>query len=301
MTKAVMAVRKLIEQDKVSVILGPSTSSAAMAVIPTAQKKEVPLLAMAVHREISEPLKKWIFQLAPTVVQETEKMLDTIKRKGFKEIAILHVSDQRGVTGKDALVEFAPKYGIKVIKIESFSTEDTDMTAQLTRIKAANPEVVVMVVASQACAIVAKNFRQLGMTQLLMSGTGFGNIKFVQLAGDAANGIIFPAFKITVVDELPDSDPHKPILVKYRQEFTSRFKDPVNVFGVMAQDGFEMTCMAMKKAGNNRAKIRDELERLGPFKGALGDHHWTATDHCGFAMESLIMQEVYNQKFRLIK
>jgi branched-chain amino acid transport system substrate-binding protein len=300
-TKAVMAVKKLMEQDKVSIIIGPSSSASAMAVIPFAEKGQVPLLPIAVHRGISEPIKKWVYQTANTIVQETEKMLEVIKKRGFQTMAVLHVSDERGMTAKDALIELASKYGIKIIKIESFSTEDTDMTAQLMRIKAANPQVVVSTVSSQACAIVAKNFRQLGMTQLLVSGSGFGNIKFAKLAGEAANGIIFPAFKITILDEIPDSDPQKSIMVRYKNEFETRFKDPVNVFGALAHDGFEMAVRAMKKAGNDKAKIRDELERLGIYTGAAAKWHWTGTDHCGFDVGSLVMQEVWNGTFRLSK
>jgi branched-chain amino acid transport system substrate-binding protein len=300
-TKAFMAVKKLIEQDKVSVIQGPTTSAAAMAVIPFVQEKQVPILVPAVHRAISDPLKKWVFQVAPTVVQETEKMFDYMKKKGFQTIAILQVSDERGTTAKDALVELAPKYGIRVLKIETFATEDVDMTPQLTRIKAANPQVVVMAVASQACAIVAKNFRQLGMSQLLMAGTGFGNIKFAQLAGEAANGVVFPSHKTIVLDKISDSDPEKPVMVRYKNDIEGRFKDPVTVFGAEVHDGFEMAVMAMKKAGNDRAKIRDELERLGPYKGALGTRHFTSSDHCGFSLESLVMLEVWNGEFRLAK
>lgn len=300
-TKAVMAVKKLIEQDKVPLIIGPSTSAAAMAVIPFVQEKQIPILVLAVHRKISEPVKKWVFQVPSTVVQETEIMLDYCKKRGFHTVGILQVSDERGTTATEALIELAPKYGIKIIKIETFSTEDIDTTSQLTRIKAANPQVVIMAVASQACAIVAKNFKQLNMTQLLMAGTGFGNIKFVKLAGQAANGIVFPSPKIFVLDKIPDADPGKPVMVWYKKEIEARFKDPVTIFGGQVHDAFESAVAAMKKTGNDPTKIRDELEHLGPYRGVLGLRNWTATDHCGHSLENLVMMEIWNEEFRLAK
>ena len=302
-SKAVLATRRLIEQDRVLAIVGPSTSNNALAVLPFAERSKVPLLAIAVHKEISSPVKPWVFQVANVIDQEIGKILDYLKKRNLTRIAIINVSDARGVTGKDELVRQAPAYGMTVSAVEAFGPDDVDVTPQLTRIRATDAQAVVCVVSSSVSAIVAKNFRQLGLKQPLVMGTGFANIKFVQLAGDAANGIVFPGYKIGIVDELPAADPMKPIILTYKRAYEERFKEPANIFGAFAHDAFGMLRSAIERSPEaTRAAVRDALERRpAPFTGASGIYAFSATDHNGFLLDGLVMHEVRDQRFTVAK
>jgi branched-chain amino acid transport system substrate-binding protein len=302
-SKAVLATRRLIEQDRVLAIVGPSTSNSALAVLPFAERSKVPLLAIAVHKEISTPVKPWVFQVANVIDQEIGKILDYLKKRHLSRFAIINVSDARGVTGKDELVRQAPAYGMTVSAIQAFGPDDVDVTPQLTRIRSTDAQAVVCVVSSSVSAIVAKNFRQLGMTQPLVMGTGFANIKFVQLAGDAANGIVFPGYKIGIVEELPAADPMKPVILAYKREYEARFNEPANIFGAFAHDAFGMLKLAIEQAPDvTRASVRDALERRPrPFTGASGIYAFSPTDHNGFLLDGLVMHEVRGQKFTLAK
>jgi len=213
-----------------------------------------------------------VFQIANIIDQEIGKILDYLKKRGMQRFAIIHVSDARGVTGKDELVRQAPSYGMRVAATEAFGPDDVDVTAQLTRIRASDAQAAVCVVASSVSAIVAKNYRQLGFNQPLVMGTGFANIRFVQLAGDAANGIVFRGYKIGVVDELPDSDPMKSSILAYKKAYEARFREPANIFGAFAFDAFTMLKTALERStGTSRAEVRDALERnTKQFAGAGG-------------------------------
>lgn len=271
-SKAVLATRRLIEQDRVLAIVGPSTSNNALAVLPFAERSKVPLLAIAVHKEISTPVKPWVFQVANVIDQEIGKILDYLKKRKVSRFAIINVSDARGVTGKDELVRQAPGYGMTVSAIQAFGPDDVDVSPQLTRIRSTDAQAVVCVVSSSVSAIVAKNFRQLGLTQPLVMGTGFANIKFVHLAGDAANGIVFPGYKIGIVEELPAGDPMKPVILTYKRVYEGRFSEPASIFGAFAHDAFGMLKIAIERAQEvTRAGVRDALERkTRPFTGASG-------------------------------
>ncbi len=302
-SKAVLATRRLIEQDRVLAIVGPSTSNNALAVLPFAERSKVPLLPIAVHKEISTPVKPWVFQVANVIDQEIGKILDYLKKRNLSRFAIIYVSDARGVTGKDELVRQAPAYGMKVSAIQAFGPDDVDTTPQLTRIRSTDAQAVVCVVASSVSAIVAKNFRQLGMTQPLVMGTGFANIKFVQLAGDAANGIVFPGYKIGIVEELSGTDPMKPVILTYKRAYEARFSEPASIFGAFAHDAFGMLKAAIEQAREvTRAAVRDSLERTTKeFTGASGIYTFSETDHNGYSLEGLVMHEVRDQSFTLAK
>ncbi len=302
-SKAVLAIRRLMEQDQVLAVLGPGTSNNALAILPFAERAKVPTLPIAVHKEISTPVKPWVFQVANLIDQEIGKILDYLKKHNMTRMAILYVSDARGVTGKDELVRQAASYGVKVSTVESFGPDDVDVTAQLTRIRGTDAQAVVCVVASSVSAIVAKNFRQLGMTQKLVMGTGFANIKFVQLAGDAANGIVFPGYKIGIVDELPDTDPMKRVILAFKKEYEDRYKEPASIFGAFSHDSFEMLRLAIEKATTlTRAGIRDSLEQnVKNFAGASGVYTFSPKDHNGYQLDGLVMHEVRNQEFHLAK
>jgi branched-chain amino acid transport system substrate-binding protein len=302
-SKAVLATRRLMEQDGVLAIIGPSTSNNALAVLSFAERTRVPLLPIAVHKEISTPVKPHVFQAANLIDQEIGKILDHLKRRGLARLAIVHVSDARGVTGKDELVRQAPAHAMTITATEAFGPDDVDVTPQLTRIRSSDAQAVVCVVSSSVSAIVAKNFRQLGMTQPLVMGTGFANIKFVQLAGDAANGIVFPGYKIGVVDELPETDPMKATILKYRKDYEARFNEPANIFGAFAHDAFGMVKLAVEKASAvTRAGVRDSLERnVKSFPGASGIYTFSPSDHNGYSLDGLVMHEVREQKFRLAR
>lgn len=302
-SKSVLATRRLMEQDGVLAIVGPGASNNALAVLPFAERARVPLLPIAVHKEISTPVKPWVFQSANLIDQEIGKILDYLKKRNLTRFAIIHVSDARGVTGKDELARQAPAYGMKISAVEAFGPEDVDVTSQLARIRETDAQAVVCVVASSVSAIVAKNFRQLGMTQPLVMGTGFANIKFVQLAGDAANGIVFPGYKIGIAEELPEGDPMKAVILRFKRDYEARFKEPANIFGAFAHDAFSMLKIAMERARQlTRADVRDALEaNIKGFTGASGIYTFSPTDHNGYSLDGLVMLEVRNQQFRLAR
>jgi len=150
-----------------------------------------------------------------------------------------------------------------------------------------------------AQSIVAKNMRQIGMQIPLFQSHGFGNIKYVEQAGKAAEGILFPAGRLLVADKLTDDHPQKKVLTAYKADFEKKYAgEAVSTFGGHAYDSLMIVLEAIKKAGStDREKVRDAIEGLQGFVGTGGVFNFSATDHNGLSLDAFEMLTVKDGEF----
>src|SRR4051812_40367655 len=134
-TKAVQLATRLIKDDKVNVIVGPSTTGETMAVIPLVEKAKIPMISSAAGGKIVDPVKHWVFKTAASDHIAVEKLLTYVQSKNQKRIALLTVSDGFGTSGREQLKAYAAKQGFTIVADEVFAPKDTDMTPQLTKIR----------------------------------------------------------------------------------------------------------------------------------------------------------------------
>jgi len=301
-TKAVNAVKKLITKDNVVAIIGPSTSGETLAVINTMEEYKVPLISCAAAEKIAVPVKKYVFKTPQKDSDAAIRILEHMKKKGIKKIAIMSESTGFGDQGRMQLKKYAPDYGIEVLADETYAKTDTDMTAQLTKIKALPAEALVNWSIVPAQSIVPKNMRQLGMTIPLYQSHGFGNVKYAKACGEAGDGIIFPAGRLLGVDTLPDDHPQKKVLLAYKKEYEEKFKDSVSTFGGHAYDALFIIKQAIEKAGVvDKEKIRDEIEKTKGFVGTGGIFNYSPEDHTGLNKDAFEMLTVKNCQFLVLK
>ncbi|MHB8172614.1 MAG: ABC transporter substrate-binding protein [Thermincolia bacterium] len=301
-TKAVLAAKKLVEQEKVVALIGSSTSGPSMAMINIAQQAQIPMISPAASIKIIEPSKdrKWIFKTAQNDAVVAVKMIEYLKSKGITKVAFLHMNNTFGESGKVEFEKVAKTSGVEVVALEKYEPTDKDMTSQLTRIKSASPQAVVVWAIPPTASIVAKNFKQLGLQVPLIQSHGVGNQTFIDLAEDAANGVIFPIGKLLVAEGLPDSDPQKQVLVKYAKDYEAKY-GPRSTFGGHGWDAVQIVLQAIEKVGAEPAKIRDELEKTQGFAGISGVFNMSPTDHSGLDKDDLVMVEIVNGKWQLVK
>lgn len=292
-TKAVQLATKLIKNDKVVAIIGPSTTGESMAVIPLVQRERIPLISCAAGVKITEPVKAWVFKTPANDQVAAEKIYNFAAKKGQKRIAILTVSDSFGTSGREQLKALAAKKGLTIVADEVFSPKDTDMTPQLTKIRAANPDAVVCWGTNPGPAVVTRNMRQLGITTPLYQSHGVASKKFIELAGaSSAEGVTLPAGKLAVYDILSKKDPQVKILRKYDQDYRKKFGVEASTFGGYAFDGFQMILAAIKKSGATPDKIRKGLEQIRTMVGVSGVFTMSATDHNGLDLSAFEMVQV---------
>ena len=174
------------------------------------------------------------------------------------------------------------------------------MTAQLTRVKAANPQAVVIWSIPPSASVATKNFADLGMTMPMFQSHGIGNKAFIQLAGPASNGVVFPAGKLLVVEQLPDVDAQKGVLLAYAQEFEGKY-GPRNTFGGHAWDAVQLVAKALEKAGTDRAAVRSAIESTRNFVGITGVFDFSTTDHNGLDRRAVTMIQISDGQWRPAK
>lgn len=154
--------KRLVEDDNVDFIVGGSTTGSTMAMVPLIEKAGVPFMSLAGAVVVVEPVKKWVFKASTTDrIAAAERVLTDMKAKGLTKIALLSDTSGFGQSGKAQTEGVVGKYGVTLVANETYGAKDTDMTAQLAKIKA-NPDAQDSVFGfGQGPAIVTKNVKQL--------------------------------------------------------------------------------------------------------------------------------------------
>ncbi len=266
-TKAVQGANKLIKNDKVVAIIGPSITGDTMAVIPVVERAQIPLISCAAGVKITEPVKKWVFKTAQNDALAVLRIFDYMKKQKISRIAILTVSDGFGSSGREQLVAKAKSFGIQIVSNETYGPKDTDMTAQLTKIRASNAQAIVCWGTNPGPAVVARNAKQLGIKLPLYMSHGVSSKKFIELAGPAAEGIILPSGRVIVANQLPASDPQKKTLLNYVNNYKKYYKVEGDHFGGHAYDAIMLLQNAIARGAQTPAAIRDQLEKTNKLPG----------------------------------
>jgi len=299
--KAVSAVNKLIHKDNVLAIIGPSTTPTTLAIVNFVERAQVPLISCAAGVAITSPVKPWVFKTAQSDLLAVAAVYKHMQVQGIKKIGIITVSNSFGESGKAQLLAQAADFGLEVVQAESFGAKDTDTTAQLTKIKSAAPDAIVCWGTNPGPAVVAKNVKQLKIDIPLYQSHGVASPKFIELAGDAAEGITLPTGKILVTGLLAADDVQKKILEDYQADYSAKYKGNVSGFGGYAFDAVNLLAQALKGSDGDKNKIRQALESTQKHVGATGEFNFSAEDHNGLSPEAFVMVEIKGGTWSLIK
>jgi len=303
-TQAVLSAKKLLENDKVLAIIGPSTTGESMALVPILNTAATPLLSCAAGAPITQPVKDrtWIFKTPQYDISAVEAIYGYMKKHGISKVGIITISTGFGDAGKKALLEIAPKYGMTIVAEEKYGPKDSDMTTQLTKIKAAGAQAVINWSVGPGQVVVTKNWHALKMGIPLYQSHGWGSKKNIELAGKAAEGVIAPLGRLVIWDKLPDKHPQKALLKKYTQDYEALYKSDPGTFGGHAYDSIMMIVEALKKVGPDKKKIRDYVEtKIKKWPGTGGIFNISPDDHCGLDKSAFEMVVVKNGDWEILK
>ncbi len=295
--------KRLLDDDKVDIIVGGSTTGSTMSMVPLVEKAEVPFISLAGAVVIVEPVKKWVFKTPHTDRMASEKVFDDMKKRGLTKIALFAETSGFGMSGKKETEALAGKMGITLVATETYGPKDTDMTPQLTKIKnTAGVQAIFVFGFGQGPAVVNKSYKQLGLTLPLYHAHGVASEEFIKLSGPAAEGVRLPAAALLVADKLAANDPQKPVTTAYRKAYNDRYKEDVSTFGGHAYDGLMIAVDAFKRAGStDKAKVRDAIEATKGYIGTGGKVNMSATDHMGLDQTSFLVLEIKNGDWVLVK
>lgn len=300
-TKAVQLATKLIKDDKVVAIIGPSTTGETMAVIPVAEKEQVPLISCSAGSKITDPVKKWVFKTAQNDALAVGKIYEYLQKNKQTKVSILTVSDGFGASGREQLKQQASKYGITIVSDDTYGPKDTDMTAQLTKIRGAHSQAIICWGTNPGPAVIAKNARQLGIKTPMFMSHGVSSKKFIELAGEAAEGIKLPSGKVVVADLLPGSDRQKKSLMAFVKDYQKHYRAEGDHFGGHAWDAVMLIKHAVEAGADTTAAIRDQLEKTRGFAGIGGSFNYSGQDHAGLGKDAFVLVEVKNKDWVIVK
>lgn len=301
-TEALNAAMELVDRENVVAIIGPSRSGTTMAVVDYVQRTEVPMISCAAARKITDPLKEFVFQVAPGDRDAVYRIYSYMNEEGISRIATLTASSGFGEEGREQLEKQAADFGIEIVAREQFADEDNDMTPQLTSIRGTEAEAVICWGVGKAPALVARNMAQLGMQIPLFQSHGVANERFIEVAGAAANGVILPAAKLIVLEELPEDEPQIEALREYHDLFVAEYNRAPDHYGGHAWDAMHILVQAIERAGTtDRAAIRDEIERTQDFVGIGGVFTYGPEDHYGLSPEAFVMVTIEDGKWKLLQ
>ena len=283
-TNAVIAATKLIKDKNVVAMVGTSLSDSAMAIVPTCEQEQTPFINSG---PANIPWKKWVFSVGPGDVRCAAHLIEfAAKNLGAKRIALLHGADAEGMLGAKVINGDLPKYpGTSIIIQERFEPSDTNMVPQLTKIKAAKPDLIILYTTGGPGAVVAKNYKQLGITTPVLGGNALTMPDFVNIAGKMVGeaGWIFMSQPMMIVDKMSPDDPYrKNVYEPFKKIMQAKYgpTKEVTLFHGSCYDAIMGIVEAMKKAAPNitKASIRENLEKV-KIDGFIGTFGPTPEDH----------------------
>jgi branched-chain amino acid transport system substrate-binding protein len=305
-TKCNLQVKKLLEQDKVTAVIGPSISGLSLAVVPVFEQAQTPLISCAasykiVHDEATGKPYKWIFKVPQSDSLAAEAIYTNMQGKGINKIAIISGTSGFGASGRQELIRLAPEYGMQIVADEKYDPKDTDMTAQLTKIKGLEPQAIVNWSIGPTQVTVVRNWRDLGMENIAFyQSHGFGSRKNIELAAGAAEGVLCPLGACNIAELLPADHPQKAVTMKYAESYKAKYNESLSSFGGHAWDATNLLADALKAVGADKAKIRDYLETKKGFVGQHGVFNFSPDDHNGLTKEAFQMVVVKDGDWALV-
>ncbi len=295
--------KRLIESDKVDLIIGGTTTGATMAAMPVIERAGIPFISLAGGIVVIEPVRKWVFKTPGTDRQCIQRIFGDMKGRGIAKVGLLSETSGLGQSSRAEALKLAPGYGISLVADETYAQKDTDMTPQLTRIRAAaGVQAVLVVGVGQGPAMATRNYDQLGVRLPLYHTHGVAARDFIELTGKSSEGVRLASPALIVADDLSDNDAQKPVLLAYRKAFRDRYHEESATFGGYALDALTLVAEAIKRAGGtDRDQVRAALESIREHVGTAGVFNLSPTDHMGLDLSSFRMVEIRGGEFHLSK
>ena len=296
--------RRLIAQDQSDIVIGGTTTGTTMAAVELFQRQQIPLISLAGAVVVVDPVKEWVFKTPETDRMAARQVFADMEREGITKVGLISGTGGFGASGREQARDVADEFGIEIVMDETYSPDDSDMTAQLTRIRGnEDVEAIFNFDFGQAPAIVTRNYANLGIDRPLYQSHGVASEGYLDLAGSAAEGVRLPVSPILVADLLPDDDPQKAPSLAYLEAYKEEYGERPSAFGGYAYDALMLAVDAMERAeSTDPHAVRDALEETSDFDGVTGTYNMSPEDHMGLDIEtSFRMVEIKDGTWSLLE
>ena len=299
--RAINATRRLLSQDKVDAIVGGgSMSGIAVAMAPLCEQAGVPFMATEGAMSIIEPAAERRFSFKSTADddQVLERLAAWCIKTNQRRVALVADNSGFGQSAVEQMQVVAQRRGLQVT-YESFNPADTDLTGQLTRVRASDAQVVVCWTVAPVGVVFLRQARQLGIKGRLVHSYGFVSQRYMDLAGDAVQDLLLLSVKFPVGDQLPANDPVRQPIVDLSGRFQKRYNRVPNQYVGQTYDAMKIVAEALKVGGADKVKVRDALEKVTGYKGVSGVFNFSAQRHSGLGASDVVLLDWKNGRFNL--
>ncbi|WP_413208096.1 ABC transporter substrate-binding protein [Rhodospirillum sp. A1_3_36] len=285
---------RLVEDDEVDAVIGGSATGSTLAMMPVFAENDIPFISLAGAVQVIDPVNPWVFKTPHTDRMACEKIFADLKARGLTKVGLISGTGGFGKSMRTQCMDVAPANGVEIIADETYGPKDADMTPQLTNIKnTAGIQAVVNPGFGQGPAIVTRNYRQLDIEVPLYQSHGVASKGFIDLAGEAANGIRLPATALLIADQLAADDPQHDVVTNYKAAYEAKYNEPASTFGGYAHDAFMILKGGLEKAGSTDGEaVRAAIEGTKGYVGVTGEFNMSAEDHLGLDSSAFRMLEI---------
>jgi branched-chain amino acid transport system substrate-binding protein len=303
--------RKLVEQDKVDILIGTSGAPQTLAMATAAIEMKVPMIAVSPIAPVpAGDGGPWVVQTPQPTPLLVQGIVDHMKARGLKTVAFIGFSDAFGDLMYDALAQSAKAADIKVVANERYARSDSSVTAQVLRALATHPDAIMLGGTGTPGALPVIALSERGYKGPLYGNHGLISADFLRLAGKAANGIICPTGPVTAAEQLPSSNPIRDVALAFRAAFEkANGEAPTDSFSSYSFDGWLVLVDAAKRAIATGAKpgspefrsaLRQAFFTTKEVVGTQGVYTFTPADRHGVDGRSRVLVQIEDGKYRLL-
>ena len=311
-TQTVMGFKKLITEEKVDALIGPTGSPNAMGVIQFVAESGTPMLAPVGTAAVVLPMtpeKKWVFKTTQNDDIIARALVGQMVKSGVKTIGFIGMNDAYGENWLRVLTQLAKENNIEIIAVERYQRSDSSVTGQALKIRSANPDAVLVAGTGAAAVLPQTTLVQQGYKGQFYQTHGAALDAFLSLGGKAVEGTILAASLMLVLPEIDDSNPSKKIAEDYIARYTKLYGSAPATFGANVYDAGMLLEHAIPIAAKTaqpgtkefRSALRDALEQTRELVATQGVYNMTPEDHSGFDDRGRELITVKDNTWRLLK
>lgn len=311
-TQTVNNVRKLLAEQHIDALIGPSGSPNAMGVIQFIADAGVPMLAPVGTAAVVQPMdeqKKWVFKTTQNDEIIGAALFDHMARTGIKTLGYIGMADPYGENWYRVASELAAKHGIKIIANERFARTDSSVVGQTLKLVGANPDAVLVGAAGGPSVLPEISLVDKGYKGKIYQTHGAALPTFIKLGGKKVECTILAASLMLVLPEIADSNPSKKLATEYIDAYKKLNGEAPATFGANVYDAGLLLANAVPKAEKAgkpgtaafRSALRDALEQTKELVGTQGVYNMTPQDHSGFDERGRELITIQDGQFKLLK
>ena len=309
---ATSAARKLTSEEHVDVIVGPSVTATALAIMQVAQETGTPVMTLAGGGAVVSPMnepRRWMFKMPPAEEIPLHMILKDMQAKGKSRLAVVAVSNAYGETFLKVLQELAPKSNVSIVGVERFNPNDLTFTSQAIKLFASQPDAVFIAAVGTPGATPHIALVRRGFTGAIYQTQAIANNDFLRVGGNDVEGALFPVSPLLVAEQLPDGNAIKPVALDYLKIYEDQYgKGSRSLFGAMAWDARLFLEKAIVKACGKatpgteafRSALRDALETTSELVVTQGVYSLSPQDHNGADERSQVMVAIRKGGWSLV-